>query len=66
VALSPVDAALAVLRSFTPQVTRKSSGNRVILEIANADGLAAEEHPFARRLLPALADAGVEVLYAAL
>jgi hypothetical protein len=58
--------ALAVVRRFTAAVTQARSGETVVLQIANPQGLAADEHPFARLLLPALAEAGVEVLYAAL
>jgi len=60
------DAALAVLHRFTPEVTSAASGDTVVLVIPNPTGLAADVHPFARRLLPALAAAGVEVRYAAL
>lgn len=53
--------ALAILRSFTDQVEVFFGRGSVFLEIANPAGLAPDEHPFSRRLLPSLLGAGIEV-----
>jgi len=63
---SQAEAALAVIEGFTTEVTLRPAGDTSVLEIANPEGLAPDEHPFARLLLPALAGAGIEVRYAAL
>jgi hypothetical protein len=53
--------AAAVLRAFTGQVSVAVARGSAFLQIANPKGLPPDQHPFARRLLPALATAGVEV-----
>ena len=43
-----------------------NAGNIFLIEIANPEGLASDEHPYARELLQALHDAGVQIRAAVL
>jgi hypothetical protein len=54
-------AALDVLRGFTGAFVVERAGTSAYLVVRNPRDLAADEHPFARKLLPALLAAGVTV-----
>jgi hypothetical protein len=56
-----VKAALAAMAQFTADVRVKRARNSAFLTIPNPEGLDVEQHPFAFQLIPALANAGVEV-----
>jgi hypothetical protein len=58
--------ARAVLAGFAERVDVELARDKAFLRIANPRGLDADEHPFARLLLPALRRAGIRVLAAAL
>jgi hypothetical protein len=61
VAVSDLAAAVDVAHRFTSDVRIERSDHGAILVIPNPAGLDAEWHPFAGRLVPALAAAGVAV-----
>jgi hypothetical protein len=68
IAVARADAAEAadIVGAFTSPSSVTNSGSTTYIEIANRRGLAADEHPFARDLLEALHDAGVQIRAAAL
>ncbi|MGH2739598.1 MAG: M14 family zinc carboxypeptidase [Actinomycetota bacterium] len=54
-------AALVVLERFTNDIDVFQARGSAFLEILNPAGLAPDEHPYSRRLLPALLGAGIEI-----
>jgi hypothetical protein len=68
IAVARADAAETadIVGEFTSAASITSSGSSTYIEIANRRGLAADEHPFARDLLEALHDAGVQIRAAVL
>lgn len=63
---SDAETAARVLERFTDRVKVEVTAGKVFLRIPNPRDLDADEHPFARLLLPAMRRAGVRVLAAAL
>jgi hypothetical protein len=60
------DAALAIVRRYAEPAGVATTGGSTSIQIANPDGLQADEHPFARELLQALRGSGVEIELAVL
>jgi Zinc carboxypeptidase len=68
IAVARADAteASGIVADFTFGSSIQHVGDTTYIEIANSEGLASDEHPFARDLLEALHDAGVEIKAAVL
>ena len=68
IAVARADAAETadIVSAFTSSASTTSVGGTTYIEIANRKGLEADEHPFARDLLEALHDAGVQIRAAVL
>lgn len=66
VARADADETADIVSAFTSSASATSSGRTTYIEIANRRGLEADEHPFARDLLEALHDAGVQIRAAVL
>jgi len=54
------------VKPATNASTIDNAGYSRFIEIANPEGLASDEHPYARELLQALHDAGVQIRAAVL
>jgi len=66
VARGNADQVADIVGAFTSSASVTSSNGTTYIEIANRRGLEADEHPFARDLLEALHDAGVQIRAAVL